>query len=613
MVKSKLDESIFYKENKNMEEVDIGKETSIYEVPFENYIINIAIGNTQYHNDSEIIYFPIYYYKEDDENNLVKIGIYETNDKLINLYDDDGDLDLEKMNNPLFFNFFTKEWLSKHKQEEHEEEEDIIIKIPEQTKKQSKDEKKVYEKIISQPWITTFLKNNNISELDNEGGGDCLFAVIRDAYKTQGKSISVEELRKKLSDEASMDIFQNFKSQYEMYDDAVKELSNEMKSLNKKNEELRRSVKSKSRNEQLELLSQSQEIKTKYDSLKDQKEVSQELGNEFYYMEKIDSLEKFKNYLTTSNYWADSWAINVLEYLLKIKIILFSEESFENNDMSNVILCGEGPYKSYKPNFYIMASYTGDHYKLITYYDKGLLSFKEIPYDVKMLIINKCMETLAGPYYSISEFRKLQEELGIEINNNEPETINDEYKKPIFQYYSHSTDKKFPGKATGEYISEEDALKFTQLSKIKNWRQKLDNSWAQAFTLDGHKWQSVEHYYNAVKFKNSHPDFYLKFTLDKGSEFNTDIQKAKAAGSKEGKLNGKLIRPKNIKIDSDFYENNNNKKQLRNALEAKFTQNKDLKNVLLETKNADLLIFKRTHKPKLAKELIELRDSLINM
>ena len=230
-----------------------------------------------------------------------------------------------------------------------------------------------------------------------------------------------------------------------------------------------------------------------------------------------------------------------------------------------------------------------------------------------MLIVNKCMEKLAGPYYKISQFKKLQHEMGIEIEEDiQNDFENDEKKVPVFQFYSNSTDKKYPGKATGEYISEEDVLKFSKLSKIKNWRQKLDNSWPQAFLLDDHKWYSVEHYYNASKFKKSHPDYYLKFTLDKGSEINKDVQKAKAAGSKDGKFNGKILRDKNIKISSDFYDNNNNKKELKKAIESKFIQNKDLQNMLIETQNADLMIFKRTKQPKLAKELMEVREKLIN-
>jgi predicted NAD-dependent protein-ADP-ribosyltransferase YbiA (DUF1768 family) len=378
---------------------------------------------------------------------------------------------------------------------------------------------------------------------------------------------------------------------------------------------LRKSLKSaKTREDQIALVEESQSVKEKYTSLKEQKSFSEDLGNEFSFMKGINTLEKFKTVIKSREYWADSWAISSLEFLLKIKIILFSEEAYDQNDMSNVILCGESGNDSYVPKEYIMASFTGDHYKLITYYDKGLLDFNDVPYDVKMLIINKCMEHLAGPYYNIPAFRDLQKEMGLEIKEKDQiEDIlkNSSEKVPVFQYYSNSSDKKKPGKGVGEEIQEQDLLKFTELNKTKNWRQKLDNSWEQAFSLDGHKWKSVDHYYNASKFKINHPEFYLQFTLDEGNDIGTNVAIAKAAGSEDGKLQGKRIRPKEIKIDEEFYgPNRKGQKHMRNALEAKFSQNEDLKKMLLDTKNAELRQFKRGKEYKKATLLMELRDSL---
>ena len=53
------------------------------------------------------------------------------------------------------------------------------------------------------------MENNNYSITDNEGGGDCLFATIRDAFSSIAQQTSVNKLRKKLSDEADDKIFMN--------------------------------------------------------------------------------------------------------------------------------------------------------------------------------------------------------------------------------------------------------------------------------------------------------------------------------------------------------------------------------------------------------------------
>ena len=69
---------------------------------------------------------------------------------------------------------------------------------------------------------------------------------------------------------------------------------------------------------------------------------------------------------------------------------------------------------------------------------------------------------------------------------------------------------------------------------------------------------------------------------------------AKGAGGKSGKFKGELARAKDITIDPDFYKLNTELKktrgemELEEALRAKFTQNADLKVLLLATKKAKL-------------------------
>ena len=199
-------------------------------------------------------------------------------------------------------------------------------------------------------WIRSFLKNAHIDEMDNEGGGHCLFAVIRDAYASSGIDMSIKELREKLSDYANQEQYQYYRGQYEMYRDAVKELTAKMKTLNKQNEDLRKKLKSvSSREEQLKLVEESQDVKEKYQSAKENKQFSEELGREFSFMKNVNSLIDFKKAIKDPSYWADAWAISSLEYILGVKLILFSKESYDSGDMSNVLLCGESGDADFDP------------------------------------------------------------------------------------------------------------------------------------------------------------------------------------------------------------------------------------------------------------------------
>ena len=42
--------------------------------------------------------------------------------------------------------------------------------------------------------------------------------------------------------------------------------------------------------------------------------------------------------------------------------------------------------------YYVLADHNGSHYKLITYNGKRIFTFETIPYDIKQMIIDKCME-----------------------------------------------------------------------------------------------------------------------------------------------------------------------------------------------------------------------------
>ena len=274
-------------------------------------------------------------------------------------------------------------------------------------------------------------------------------------------------------------------------------------------------------------------------------------------------------------------------------------------------------------------------YNLITYKTHGVLAFSELPYDIKLLVTTKCLEAQSGAFCLIPQFKLFQRELGLRIDEIPNESLDDLLEEIhidaassgsnhhrtngahlytpdiVFQFYSNSNPNALPGTGAGERIPEADKIHFHKLTTFDNWRRKLANTWNEPFMLDNHTWQSVEHYYQGCKFKNNNREFYLKFSLDSRSELSADPVLAKAAGSKSGKLNHKtIIRPSKITIDPDFFNNNRSEREIENALFAKFSQNTNLKDLLLATRNAKLVHYQRGALAEINHPLMRVRHKL---
>ena len=84
---------------------------------------------------------------------------------------------------------------------------------------------------------------------------------------------------------------------------------------------------------------------------------------------------------------------------------------------------------------------------------------------------------------------------------------------------------------------------------------------------------------------------------------------AKAAGGKSGKLKGELLRPVEVTVDSDFFGKRHSR-EMYNAQFAKFTQNDDLKRMLLATNDAKLTHFVRGSEPVVFDDLMLIRDKI---
>ena len=84
---------------------------------------------------------------------------------------------------------------------------------------------------------------------------------------------------------------------------------------------------------------------------------------------------------------------------------------------------------------------------------------------------------------------------------------------------------------------------------------------------------------------------------------------AKGAGGKTGKYKGVLIRPKDVEVDPDFFLKRT-RQEMSDAQKAKFTQNEELKRLLLATRSAKLQHFRKGQEPEIYDTLMILRDKL---
>ena len=175
------------------------------------------------------------------------------------------------------------------------------------------------------------INNNDYKIVGNEGGGDCFFASLRDAFQDKKKyeNITIPILRERLANNVSQ----------EEYDD--------------------------------------------------QKSVAEAIGIEGETKDIIESknLEDFKQKIVSKEFWANHWAINKIEKLYNIKFIIIKEP--ENG---NIFQCTDQNLNN-NPVYillYFSGRDEGAHYELIKYKVKSYFNSLDEISEIKDKYINTC-------------------------------------------------------------------------------------------------------------------------------------------------------------------------------------------------------------------------------
>lgn len=627
--------TITYIENNKIDEQDINQEVDIYETELMGVNILISLGkqNKTYQFTKNIVYFPIYLI---DINNKKqeKIGIYEIDPKeYINYLDNSGEIDIDKLDNPLLFQFVNFDFLKKYEykifnDENGENSENnfvnnnnnknslsdvltpikglILAPLQPETELSSNEIKKNYINNDNNSWISKFMKNNHYEIYDQGENSDCFFSSLRDAYATIGFNTTIPKIRIKLANYVTSDMFEDFYENYVSLTKKIKDCTEQINLFKHEYSLLRKSLTSSfDKANQITILTKAKEVKTVHDQYVKDKKIYNSLLNDFSFMKGITTHEYLVKHIKSNKFHITNWAIELIEKIFNIKFIVLSKNKYNQNDVCQLLDCSIDSNLSddfiFNPSHYVILEKNKNMYNLVSYKNKCMLTLLEIPYDIKNFIKDKCIEENGGLFMCIPEFYS-----NVETNYS---NIYKNNHNPIFMLNDFSTENNIPGKGFGEKISDDDAINFAELNSFENWRNKLSPMWIQSkpFLLENKEWCSVENFFQASKFKNKNPTFYKSFSLTENTPISKNPAMAKCAGT-SGKFNEILIRPKNIVPDSDF--NKRKHHDMFNAWHALASQNEEFKNILINTKNATLIRFVKGKPPIVCNELMKVREKL---
>ena len=635
MVVSNIDKNLIYSEKPDINPTDNKKQGQLYQIMLTGLNVIITVGN-QKNTTRNISYFPIYLVKSN--NTVIQIGVYEMLTTKVNKYIDHKTktLIIEKLDEPLIYEFVTKQMLQKiRKIPSFKIKDDELLEViddpqvhnnisekrqglftlmkntvlqkplAKETQKDALDIRQRYHPSDSDIWINQFMQNKNYFIDLIEGSDTCFFTAIKDSFATIGHFTTVEKLKTKLGECITEATFTRFKKHYDLLIASEENIKTQLKQLQSRNAELRIKItQTINVNIQEQIKHEGEKNLALFNKLKKDKTLTDTYLHEYRFMKGVSTMEEFVKKLKTCDFWVETWAISVVEKMLNVKFIILLTDEFKQGDLSSVLHCGNLTTREMiEPEFYLILTKSKNTYHLVSYKNRKIFAPDEIPYDIKKLIADKCTEKNAGDFMMIPEFTNYETDPPIN-----PEHIDLFDDNTVFRFHEKSANNA-PGKNNGEKINIERVSEFMNLGGIADWRKKLANTWVQPFVLDGHKWASVEHFLQASKFKKGAPDFYLEFSLDSNTELSKNVEMARMVGENaDGKYKGVVVKEPHTKVDLSFALIKN--KILRDSQYAKFSQNKELGALLKNTKDSKLVYHVKGKRPEVYYELMVVRRDL---
>ncbi|NBV84038.1 hypothetical protein EBR57_07965, partial [bacterium] len=485
MVQSLINPDLHYPEIDTVDPEDVGYAAQVCEMAFppsdlitEEKFMLIAIGKIKYtFHDRGILYYPIYLLTMDKNKGKqlvakAKIGVVEVPVKhALQILDEHKQIRLDLLDDPLLFAFATQDYLQQFSTNElppssnttttttttHDNNNDnnddddddtsasvqkarqlishgifkknnrIVLPptIPEETETDSKvmteafqqsthdDNKKTHASTMF--WVQRFLKNDRYGFHTVHGtDSDSLFACICDAFQQIGQDTTVAKLRAVVALEATASYFKNQRETYEHLIHTIQEKQQQIVQLKKS------WIEETDKNEK-DCIDRKMTILVQ--DLAYDERLLQEFGGS---NSEVTTLQHFRELIMTNRFYPDDWAIGVLEQKLHVKLIILSEQQFEDGDVHHVLHCPSTPSTIKQPDHYILLDHKkrgggggGKFYNLITYKNKAdhdvgkrIFQFFELPFGLRHYIGRRCSEHSGYGFQDIQEFDDLASKHG---------------------------------------------------------------------------------------------------------------------------------------------------------------------------------------------------------
>jgi hypothetical protein len=479
MVLSRINKTIEYIDKKGVEEQDKNMKTELYEFDVDEYNETITIAIGKYNKNKNVLCLPIYLFY--NEKFISQIGIFEyeitkENEKIkdYGLLDKNGNIVLERLDQPLFYSFFNKDFLRKCRDTNKQKQDKYEMTSATVCDGGTKSAKK-------HNWIHSFMKDKEYdlinTDMEYNGDADCLFTAIKIALSDVRKYVSVSSMRDMVAKNVTKSVYDMYKSSYDTAEKELKKIKTRVKELIDINKYYENKIKNtRERSEKIKLVKEAEDNITLFTNAKRELKRATNKYKDVSFMGGIDGVEPLKSLIKTNSHFADKWTISILERVMNIKIVLFSEEAYDMGDIFNVLDCVNIDNNHIVPDYYILISYINKEYQLITYRRQCAFSFNNLNDTIKNMIVNKIQERNAGIYTFIPDIQNYmkQEKIALKSVTEKEQLQSDLYSgETVFQIYEFSNDNYEPGKGVGERLDKREAEHYNDLRNCESWRRKL--------------------------------------------------------------------------------------------------------------------------------------------